>query len=63
MRVLLVLGHATGGIGEHVSSLARGLPALGWQPVVLTSRLTASRFDLGPQVLPVWPTGLGTASY
>jgi glycosyltransferase involved in cell wall biosynthesis len=54
-RVLLVVGHATGGIGEHVSSLALGLPGLGWQPQVLTSPLTASRFDLGPDVLPLWP--------
>lgn len=53
--VLLLLGHATGGIGEHVAALARGLPGRGWRPVVLTSPLTASRFDLGPDVLPVWP--------
>ncbi|MFI7589354.1 glycosyltransferase family 4 protein [Spongisporangium articulatum] len=46
-RVLLVAGHATGGIGAHVASLARGLPETGWAPTVFTSALTASRFDFG----------------
>jgi glycosyltransferase involved in cell wall biosynthesis len=53
--VLLVVGHATGGIGEHVAALARDLPGHGWWPRVLTSPLTASRFDLGPDVVPLWP--------
>lgn len=54
-RVLLVTGHATGGVGAHVSSLARGLPGLGLDVTVFTSALTASRFDLGPRVIAGWP--------
>jgi glycosyltransferase involved in cell wall biosynthesis len=62
-RVLLVVGDATGGIGVHVSDLARALPGHGWRVTVLTSVLTASRFDLGPDVrTPLQdrgPAGLG----
>lgn len=53
--MLLLVGHSTGGIGAHVQSLATGLPAHGWTPVVATSPRTASRFDLGPDVHLVWP--------
>jgi glycosyltransferase involved in cell wall biosynthesis len=56
-RVLLVVGHSTGGIGGHVASLVAGLPALGWTPTVATSAATAERFDLGPAVEVVWPSG------
>jgi glycosyltransferase involved in cell wall biosynthesis len=56
--VLLVVGHSTGGIGGHVASLAAGLPAAGWTPVVATSDATADRFDLGTaRVERVWPGG------
>lgn len=59
-RVLLVVGHSTGGIGGHVASLARGLPARGWTPVVVTSRTTAARFDFGAaDVVTAWPSGTG----
>lgn len=61
MRVLLVVGHSTGGIGAHVGSLARGLGDHGVEVVVATSASTAARFDLGARVEEVWPLG-GPAS-
>ncbi|MFP5336379.1 MAG: glycosyltransferase family 4 protein [Actinomycetes bacterium] len=60
-RVLLVVGHSTGGIGGHVASLARGLPSQGWTPVVATSPVTAARFDFGDaDVVRSWPAGSDT---
>lgn len=54
-RVLLVVGPVAGGIGVHVSSLATGLPRLGWDVTVLTTPASAARFDFGPDVRPIWP--------
>jgi glycosyltransferase involved in cell wall biosynthesis len=58
--VLLLVGAATGGMGAHVDSLARDLPALGHRVTVFTSPSTAGRFDLGAgrgaAVVPGWPT-------
>jgi glycosyltransferase involved in cell wall biosynthesis len=54
-EVLLVLGPSTGGIGVHASSLARGLPGLGWRVRVLTTVDTAVRFELGEDVRTGWP--------
>lgn len=56
MRVLLLVGHAAGGIGAHVQSLAAGLATAGLDVLVATSASTADRFDLpGARVL--WPQG------
>lgn len=55
-RVLLLVGHSTGGIGAHVTSLARGLPAHEIDVVVATSAATATRFDLDDAEV-VWPSG------
>ncbi|MEJ5914233.1 glycosyltransferase family 4 protein [Pseudokineococcus sp. 1T1Z-3] len=44
MRVLLLAGHATGGVAGHVADLAGGLAAAGVQRVVATSALTAGRW-------------------
>ncbi|MFC6005678.1 glycosyltransferase family 4 protein [Angustibacter luteus] len=60
-RVLLVVGPVAGGIGVHVSSLARGLPAHGWDVTVLTTPASASRFDFGPDVHPIWPDHLASS--
>lgn len=54
-RVLLVVGHAAGGMGAHVVGLARGLPSHGWAASVLTSDVTARHFNLGEQVIVGWP--------
>ena len=55
-RVLLVVGHSAGGIGAHVVSLVRGLPARGWTATVATSAATADRFDFGDApVVTAWP--------
>lgn len=59
MRVLLVVGHASGGIGAHVDSLARDLPALGHPVSVFTTAATAGRFALGrpaTRVVTAWPS-------
>lgn len=55
MRVLLLVGHSTGGIGAHVASLAGGLGAHDVEVVVGTSAATAERFDLHAE--DVWPAG------
>lgn len=59
MRVLLVVGHAAGGIGAHVDALARDLPALGHVVDVFTTSETAARFSLGrpaARVTVAWPS-------
>ncbi|HZI97499.1 MAG TPA: glycosyltransferase family 4 protein [Actinomycetales bacterium] len=58
MRVLLLVGHSTGGIGAHVASLAAGLGAHAVDVTVGTSGTTAERFDLDAEV--VWPAGTPT---
>ena len=45
-RVLLVLATSTGGVGRHVESLARRLPARGWSVTVAGPESTRSVFDL-----------------
>ncbi len=54
-RLLLLVGHSSGGIGGHVASLATGLPAHGWQVTVATAADTARRFALGDRVEVLWP--------
>ena len=56
MRVLLLVGHSTGGIGAHVTSLAGGLGAHAVDVTVGTSDTTAERFDLRGAER-VWLTG------
>ncbi len=45
VRVALVLGTATGGIGRHVHSLVRGLTGRGLEVVVFSPSATETRFD------------------
>ncbi|GGK36999.1 glycosyl transferase [Pilimelia terevasa] len=53
-RVLLLLGSSTGGIGQHVAALARGLAAAGARVTVCAPAATAARLDLGgAAVVPV----------
>jgi glycosyltransferase involved in cell wall biosynthesis len=58
MRVLLVVGHATGGMGAHVTDLARGLAERGHEVRVWTSPGTTSAFALEDVAVPDWPAGL-----
>ncbi|HET7476851.1 MAG TPA: glycosyltransferase family 4 protein [Dermatophilaceae bacterium] len=55
MKVLLLLGRSTGGIGTQAAELARELRALGVEVLVVTDEATAARFDLGPSVRRWWP--------
>ena len=61
MRVVMVLGKSTGGIGTHVADLAGRLRGQGHRVLVATDELTATTFDLG-QSLKVWPTLGGAKS-
>lgn len=54
MRVVLLLGRSTGGIGTHVVDLRRGLRALGDEVAVVTDTTTADRFQLDDALL-WWP--------
>jgi len=58
-RVVLVLGSSTGGIGQHVASLARGLARRGFEVTVIGPAATGDRFDFtgaAYHVVPI-PTG------
>ncbi len=54
MRVVLLVGPSTGGIGTHVVELAGALRALGDEVVVATAPVTAERFGL-VDAAPLWP--------
>jgi len=58
MKVVMLLGRSTGGIGTHVADLSADLRDLGVDVIVVTHPLTASRFDLGPVRL-WWPGSAG----
>ena len=58
MKVLMLLGRSTGGIGTHVAQLSADLRDHGADVIVVTHPLTASRFNLG-QVRPWWPGSAG----
>ncbi|WP_345505023.1 glycosyltransferase family 4 protein [Pedococcus ginsenosidimutans] len=58
MRVAMVVGRSTGGIGLHVVDLAAHLRELGDEVVTVTDDLTAERFDL-PDALRWWPARSG----
>ncbi|WP_442296412.1 glycosyltransferase family 4 protein [Terrabacter sp. RAF57] len=45
MRVLMVLGHAAGGVGAHVDALLTGLRGQGHDVQVVTAESTARAFD------------------
>lgn len=55
LRVLMVVGPATGGIGAHAASLSTDLRAQGVQVLVFTHSITAARFDFGVPVIAAWP--------
>jgi glycosyltransferase involved in cell wall biosynthesis len=54
MKVIMVLGASTGGIGTHVAQLSADLRDRGVNVIVVTHPLTAASFDLGP-VRQWWP--------
>ena len=58
MKVLMLLGRSTGGIGTHVAELSANLRDLGDDVIVVTHPLTAQRFDFGTVRL-WWPGSTG----
>jgi glycosyltransferase involved in cell wall biosynthesis len=58
VKVIMLLGRSTGGIGTHVAALSAGLRDRGVDVIVVTDPLTASRFDFGPVRL-WWPGPAG----
>ena len=54
MKVVVLVGRSTGGIGTHAVDLARGLRELGDDVSVVTDRLTAERFGI-TQARLWWP--------
>ena len=58
MKVVMVVGRSTGGIGTHVAQLSADLRDRGTDVIVVTHPLTAQRFDLGPVRL-WWPGSAG----
>jgi glycosyltransferase involved in cell wall biosynthesis len=54
VKVVMLLGRSTGGIGTHVEQLCADLRECGVDVIVVTHRLTARHFDLGPARL-WWP--------
>ena len=58
MKVVMLLGRSTGGIGTHVAQLSADLRDRGVDVIVVTHPLTAARFDLGPVRL-WWPGSAG----
>lgn len=61
MRILMVLGRSTGGIGAHVDRLTRDLQELGHQVVVATDPSTAARFGWSDARL-LWPVRRGASA-
>jgi glycosyltransferase involved in cell wall biosynthesis len=60
MKVLMLLGRSTGGIGTHVAELSANLRERGAEVIVVTHPLTAQRFDFGA-VRVWWPGSNGWA--
>jgi glycosyltransferase involved in cell wall biosynthesis len=60
MKVLMLLGRSTGGIGTHVAELSANLRDRGAEVMVVTHPLTAQRFDFGTVRL-WWPGSAGWA--
>jgi glycosyltransferase involved in cell wall biosynthesis len=57
MKVLMLLGRSTGGIGTHVAELSANLRDRGADVIVVTHPLTAQRFDFG--TVRLWWPGAG----
>jgi glycosyltransferase involved in cell wall biosynthesis len=60
VKVVMLLGRSTGGIGTHVAQLSTDLRRRGVEVVVVTHPLTAGHFDLAPVRL-WWPGSSGPA--
>jgi len=60
MKVIMLLGRSTGGIGTHVAQLSADLRDAGVQVIVVTHPLTAASFEVGPAHL-WWPGSAGPA--
>jgi len=58
MKVVMLLGRSTGGIGTHVAQLSADLRTQGVEVLVVTHPLTAGHFELGPTLL-CWPGSAG----
>jgi glycosyltransferase involved in cell wall biosynthesis len=58
VKVIMLLGRSTGGIGTHVAQLSADLRERGVDVIVVTHPLTAERFDLG-RVRLCWPGSAG----
>ena len=58
-RVVLVLGSSTGGIGQHVASLARGLARRGFEVTVIGPGATGDRFDFTGAAFHALPVSAG----
>ncbi len=58
MKVLMLLGRSTGGIGAHVGGLTAGLRDLGHDVRLVTDRSTAEHFDW-PDAEHLWPIRSG----
>jgi glycosyltransferase involved in cell wall biosynthesis len=58
VKVIMLLGRSTGGIGTHVAQLSADLRDRGVDVLVVTHPLTAANFDLGPVRL-WWPGSAG----
>jgi glycosyltransferase involved in cell wall biosynthesis len=61
MKVLMVLGRSTGGIGAHVDRLTRDLRKLGHEVVIVTAPSTAAEFGWSDARL-LWPVRRGMAA-
>ena len=58
MKVIMVVGRSTGGVGTHVAELSANLRHRGEDVTVVTHPLTAERFDFGTVRL-WWPGSAG----
>ncbi|GAB3069412.1 glycosyltransferase [Intrasporangium mesophilum] len=58
MKVLMLLGRSTGGIGQHVGSLVAALRSEGHEVTVVTDASTATRFGW-PDARLLWPVHPG----
>ena len=58
MKVIMLLGRSTGGVGTHVAQLSAELRGRGVDVIVVTHPLTAEHFDLAPVRL-CWPGSSG----
>jgi glycosyltransferase involved in cell wall biosynthesis len=58
VKVVMLLGRSTGGVGTHVAELSADLRDRGVDVMVVTHPLTAQHFDLGPVRL-WWPGSAG----